>query len=65
LRIIKIDGIEPTAENLRSKKYKMAYQFYLYRHKDLQSDDIIIALIDQLLKSRKDHFAESGLIMPH
>ena len=64
LRVLKIDGVEPSLENVRAKKYKMSYNFYLYRHKDTKGDDTVVALIDHLMRSRKDFFEESGLTMP-
>jgi phosphate transport system substrate-binding protein len=64
LKILSVDGIDPSPENLRNGKYKIKRSFYLVRHKDYANDANVTDLIDTLMSSRQTSFTELGIVMP-
>jgi phosphate transport system substrate-binding protein len=64
VKVLKIDGVEPNEENVRTGKYKIKRAFYLTRHKDLANDAVLNDFTEYLLSSRKALFPDLGLIIP-
>lgn len=60
-KILKLDGISPTAENLRNGKYPLVQRSYLLRLKSRADDPLVNRLVDHLLSERKEHMETLGL----
>lgn len=63
-KVIKIDSIDPSPENVRKGLYKLARPLYFVRHKDSSSDTALTELLDTLMKARAKEFPGLGLTLP-
>jgi phosphate transport system substrate-binding protein len=62
MKIIKIDGIEPSEANVRSNKYRLKRGMYLVRLKDSAVDAVLEELVQAILDARKEHFEKLGYL---
>lgn len=62
--VVKLDGVEPTLENIRAGKYKFRIEYFVVMLKDMTSDNRIKALADHILKERPNYFTKIGLVLP-
>jgi ABC-type phosphate transport system substrate-binding protein len=63
VKILKLDGIEPTKENIRSKKYKYLRSLSLVYRSDSSKLEVIQKLIDHVMKERPSTFDQAGVVM--
>jgi phosphate transport system substrate-binding protein len=64
VKIVKIDGIEPTEENIKSGKYPYVRKLSLIFRADSAKRALIEQLIEHLLKSRPSTFEKAGVVIP-
>ena len=62
VKVLSLDGVEPSPENVLSGKYKFLLNYFLIIHKDNANNESIKEVKESILRARSKHFPDMGVV---